>query len=196
MGQPKLGIPEMENMENLQNMENIRIMQKIQNMQNMKQMKNIQNLPNLQNMQTRHNSQRLGPSVVSLAMFDYDTSACYDIDGAVRHCINLLKNIQVREKEGGERQRRGTKLPARWIEDNHDDHDGQHGKHCFTLYSRKTSVTLQAVNVPYDPLTLSAFCHHGHLENVFPIFIQLEYYSDTMQNIKSLSITERKTGGE
>ena len=76
MGQPKLGIPEMENMENLQNIENIRNMQKIQNMQN------VQKLPNLQNMQTGHNSQRLGPSVVSLAMFDYDTSACYGIDGA------------------------------------------------------------------------------------------------------------------
>ena len=87
-------------------------------------------------------------------------------------------------------------MSARWIEDNHDDHYGQHGKHCFTLYSRQTSVILQAVNVPYDPLTLSAFCHQGHLENVFSIFIQLEYYSDTMQNIKSLSITERKTGGE
>ena len=115
MGQPKLGIPEMENMENLQNMENIQNMLKIQNMQNMKNMKNIQNLPNLQNMQTGHNSQRLGPSVVSLAMFDYDASACYDFDGAVRHCINLLKNIQVREKEGKERQRGGTKLSARWI---------------------------------------------------------------------------------
>ena len=91
MGQPKLGIPEMENMENLQNMENIRNMQKIQNMQNMKQMKNIQNL---QNMQTRHNSQRLGPSVVSLAMFDYDTSACYGIDGAVREPVkNVLADF-------------------------------------------------------------------------------------------------------
>ena len=117
-------------------LQNMQIMQKMQNMQNMK------NIHNLQNMQTGHNSQRLGPSVVSLAMFDCDTSARYDIDGAVRHCTNLLENIQVREKEGGERQRRGTKLPARWIEDNHDDHDGQHGKHCFTLYSRKTSVIL------------------------------------------------------